>query len=72
MTTTTPVVRTFPELEAPKLYRRVIMARLQTERADDDAATERTAQAYAEAETARTRLAVLEAEYRTMRVEHVA
>lgn len=47
-----------PELEAPKLYRRLRLARVASERADADAA-----QAASEAQAARTRLAAVEAEY---------
>lgn len=69
MTTTpeTPVRRPVPELEAPKLYRRVLAARRNVEET-----TERAATAYTEAEAARTQLAELEAEYRAVKLECVA
>ena len=69
MTTTpeTPVRRPVPELEAPKLYRRVLAARRNVEDT-----TERAATVYAEAEAARTQLAELEAEYAAVKRECVA
>ena len=60
MTTTpeTPTARPVPELEAPKVFKRVLAARrLVTE------TTERAATAYREAEEARAHLAAVEAEY---------
>lgn len=68
MTTTpeTPTRRPVPDLEAPKLYRRVLAARRNVEET-----TERAATAYREAEEAREHLASLEAEYAAVKRECV-
>ena len=62
MTTTPETRRPVPELEAPKLYRRVLAARRNVEET-----TERAATSYREAEAAREHLATLEAEYRAVK-----
>ena len=67
--TTTPETtrRPVPELEAPKLYRRVLAARRNVEET-----TERAALTYREAEAAREHLTNLEAEYAAVKRECVA
>jgi hypothetical protein len=67
--TTTPETtrRPVPELEAPKLYRRVLAARRNVEET-----TARAATAYAEAEAARQHLTNLETEYRAMKSECIS
>ena len=67
MTTTPETRRPVPELEAPKLYRRVLAARRNVEET-----TERAAITYREAEAAREHLARLEAEYAAAKRECVA
>jgi len=67
MTTTPETRRPVPELEAPKLYRRVLAARRNVEET-----TARAATSYREAEAAREHLTNLEAEYAAVKRECVA
>ena len=67
--TTTPDTTSRPDtdIEAPKLYRRVLAARRNVEET-----TERAAITYREAEAAREHLARLEAEYQALTVGRAA